>query len=137
MSGHIVIQGRRFEWHECITCGVIFTVPSVVIDQHRTYGGYHCCSNGHQQGWDKNGSEIERVRRERDRLKQKIAEKDDEILEARRATVAETEKVKRLERRAKAGTCPCCKRTFQNMAIHMRKQHPDFAAPTPVLRAVP
>jgi 4-hydroxy-3-methylbut-2-en-1-yl diphosphate synthase IspG/GcpE len=31
-----------------------------------------------------------------------------------------------LAKRAKAGVCPCCNRTFSNMAEHMKKQHADF-----------
>jgi hypothetical protein len=27
----------------------------------------------------------------------------------------------------KHGVCPCCKRTFENLARHMKGQHPTFA----------
>jgi hypothetical protein len=36
--------------------------------------------------------------------------------------------VTKLKKRTSAGTCPCCTRTFANMAEHMKKQHPDFVA---------
>ena len=27
------------------------------------------------------------------------------------------------------GVCPCCTRTFPNLAAHMKTKHPDFGAP--------
>lgn len=44
-----------------------------------------------------------------------------------RAALAEAQ-ARRLKKRAAAGTCPCCKRSFSNMATHMRKQHPAYVA---------
>tara|TARA_Y100000310_G_scaffold338946_1_gene430083 strand:- start:1163 stop:1354 length:192 start_codon:yes stop_codon:yes gene_type:complete len=34
--------------------------------------------------------------------------------------------VTKLKNRAKAGVCPCCNRTFQNLSRHMETKHPDF-----------
>jgi hypothetical protein len=33
----------------------------------------------------------------------------------------------RLRNRAKAGVCPCCKRTVSQLARHMASKHPDFS----------
>lgn len=35
---------------------------------------------------------------------------------------------RKTKERIKAGVCPCCNRTFQNLARHMAGQHPDYAA---------
>ncbi len=123
MSGNIVItiSGQRHVQWQCRTCGVIGTVPEVVWDQQQAEGGFHFCSNGHQWGWTKENSEREQLRRERDRLRQQLAERDDAI-------VAAEKKIKQLNRRAAAGTCPCCQRTFSNMTRHMNNKHPDFVA---------
>lgn len=32
----------------------------------------------------------------------------------------------RIKNRIARGVCPCCKRTFQNLAAHMQTQHPGF-----------
>src|SRR5262245_38136579 len=32
----------------------------------------------------------------------------------------------RQRKRAQAGVCPCCNRTFQQLARHMKSQHPEF-----------
>lgn len=77
--------------------------------------------------------EQEKIRQERDRLRQRLAEKDDYIREERerrehaeRSASAYKGKVTRLKNRAQAGLCPCCNRSFQNLHRHMQTQHPDF-----------
>jgi hypothetical protein len=32
----------------------------------------------------------------------------------------------RAKRRSAAGVCPCCHRTFQQLARHMKTKHPDY-----------
>jgi hypothetical protein len=143
MSEHVMIRGQRYEVHECITCGVVYTCPATVIEHQRAEGGYHTCSNGHSQGWTKGGSESERIRRERDRLKQDAARLEEERREALATANAQCERAdkaeaaaRRLRKRASAGTCPCCKRSFSNMAQHMKKQHPAFGEDKPLLKVV-
>lgn len=36
--------------------------------------------------------------------------------------------VTRLSKRASAGTCPCCNRTFKQLAAHMATKHQTFTA---------
>jgi hypothetical protein len=33
----------------------------------------------------------------------------------------------RIKKRVAAGVCPCCNRTFRDLAKHMEGQHPDYA----------
>ena len=114
----------------CITCGVEYGLPNTLLQHHQDYGGYHHCPNGHQQGWDKDNCGISGVRRERDRLKQRLAQKDDEIqaahADARKTAAAYKGQITKMKKRASAGTCPCCNRTFQNVSTHMKRQHPSF-----------
>jgi hypothetical protein len=122
------VGGREFVFSDCITCGVTYAVPKTMWDKQRQSGGYHHCSNGHSQGWDKTESEDARIRRERDQLKQQNARLEEEasfaLVRAEKAEKA----TKRLKKRASAGTCPCCQRTFSNMAEHMKHQHPQFVS---------
>lgn len=134
----ILLGDQRHEVHNCITCGVIFTIPEALIEQHRKKGGFHSCCNGHQQGWDKSVSEEEKVRRERDRLRQQMAEKDDALAAKDREIISAKGQITKLRKRASAGTCPCCSRSFENMARHMKTKHPTFKAEAekPALRVV-
>lgn len=34
--------------------------------------------------------------------------------------------ITRLKKRIAAGVCPCCRRTFQDLAKHMKGQHPRY-----------
>lgn len=60
----------------------------------------------------------EAQRRERAEQEARISEYQ------RRAAKGQLTKAKK---RIAAGVCPCCNRTFQNLANHMAGQHPDYA----------
>lgn len=128
MSGTVYINGATHEWHTCITCGVIYTGPQALLKNQREKGGYHTCCNGHSQGWSKEQSENEKTRRERDRLKQQLAQRDDEIRAKERQIEAERKKATKAKKRNAAGVCPCCNRTVGQMARHMKTKHPTFIA---------
>lgn len=122
----VLCSGVRCEVSESITCGVVYTVPEVVMDQQRKAGGYHYCPNGHQQGWGKGETENDKIRRERDLLIQRIAQKDDELRDKERLLADERKKAAKVKKRSAHGICPCCNRTVSQMARHMKSKHPDF-----------
>lgn len=92
------------------------------------------CAYGHVQCYITGEPEETKLRRERDRLAQQIAQKDDE-LKAQRAETAFAEareaaqkaNVTKLKKRASAGVCPCCNRTFLALRAHMKNKHPGFS----------
>ena len=134
MNETINIRGQAYVISNCVTCGVVYAVPEVVWNEQYRIGGYHYCSNGHTQGWAKENSETEKLRRERDRLTQRLAEKDDEIRRQRelrensdRSAAAIRGHITRLKNRIGHGVCPCCNRTFRNLQRHMESKHPDLA----------
>lgn len=119
---------------ECLTCGIPYTVPLMVWENNYKKGGTHYCPNGHGQGWSKNECEDAVIRRERDRLKQETARLSDEVKQQREqreaaecSAAAYKGQTTKLKKRAAAGVCPCCNRTFQNLARHMANKHPTFA----------
>ncbi len=122
----IMVSGIRCEVQDCIICGVPYTVPEAVIAEQRKNGGYHSCPNGHSQGWGKGNTEFDRVSRERDRLKQREAQLRDELAEQMAKVEEARKEAARLAKRASVGVCPCCTRTFTNMARHMKTKHPDY-----------
>ncbi len=126
--------------HTRCWCGTPFMVPRSLDESARNSGHTMYCPHGHTMHWKQ--TEADKLRLERDRLKQQIAQKDDEISAKSREAIEQRERASkaekaaaRLKKRASAGTCPCCSRTFQNMAIHMRKQHPEFKE-SPALKIV-
>lgn len=61
-----------------------------------------------------------------DLLKQRLAERDDRINELVYESAVAHAEAERLATRANHGVCPCCKRTFSQLARHMKTKHPDF-----------
>lgn len=108
----------------CGECGIEFRVPQHFYEERRKTGkGWHC-PNGHSRVFRE--SDVDRFRRERDQARQDLARVKDECEEQRRRAERAEAATKKLKKRTSAGTCPCCSRTFQNMATHMKRQHPEF-----------
>jgi len=121
----VLLGGERHVVKQCGNCAVWHTVPEIVYNSYRAEGGFWHCPNGHARGFRKGQDEIEqeKIRAERDRLKQESARLADEILaQQKRADEAE-KKVLQIKRRAAAGVCPCCNRTFLNVQRHMKTKH--------------
>lgn len=119
----------------CYKCKVVFGMPRDLYEValQRREGMQFFCPNGHGQHFISGETEADKLRRERDLLKQRLAQKDDEIQhqrdrreEAERRVSAAKGQVTKLKKRASAGVCPCCNRTFHNMAAHMKTKHPEF-----------
>lgn len=116
----------------CGECGISFHVPETFISERQQKGGSWYCPNGHSRIFRE--TDVQKLEREKVRLAQRIAQKDDEIQEAwdaanqhRRIAAAHKGQVTKLKNRAAAGVCPCCNRSFQNLKRHMDGQHPDYA----------
>jgi hypothetical protein len=123
----------------CCVCKCEIWMPDALYEAAHASRGpsgiwFHC-AYGHRQHFLVGESEEDKLRRERDRLQQRIAEKDDEIARQRQLR-EETERrlsatrgiVTRIKNRVGRGVCPCCNRTFNDLARHMAGKHPDFAA---------
>jgi hypothetical protein len=128
--------GLGFLWIEtCCNCGTVFAmsehVHATALNRREKFQFY--CPNGHEQHYVSGESEADKLRRERDRLRQEAARLNDRIreeseradLEKRRASAAKGQ-VTKMKRRAAAGICPCCNRSFTNLQRHMSSQHPGF-----------
>lgn len=120
---------------QCGTCGVWHGLPKIMFDNCREEGGFWHCPSGHSRGWKEGAQEREAIRRERDLLKQQAAQKDDEIrrlkadkLTAERKADENAAKAVRARKRAAAGVCQCCNRSFVKLAQHMATKHPTFKA---------
>jgi hypothetical protein len=114
---------RELEVHECPVCFITYAAPKRLFEAKCRNGSSFFCPNGHSLSF--HDDENDKLRRERDQLKQQLAEKDDRIDELVAAKYAVITEAKRLARRAHAGTCPHCQRSFANMARHIRHQHPE------------
>jgi len=116
------------------TCGEKFCLASETMTALRRSGQGFKCPWGHPLHFSPGPSEADKLRLERDRLKQDAARLQDRIREEREAREAAERRVSaargqvtRLKNRAANGACPCCNRTFVNLQRHMATKHAGFA----------
>lgn len=109
---------------------------SIYRQSHATF----YCVHGHQGHYPAGKTREQQLEeslanevRARQRAEQKVAEKADEATAAWATATRERNRANgykghatRITKRAKAGVCPCCNRTFVNMARHMATKHPQF-----------
>lgn len=118
----------------CPECGVYFGAPDGFFDNRQKDNRNFWCPNGHVMSYRENM--LDKTRRERDAAKQQLARVEQEKIEAIAAANARTKtaerKTKNAVRRANAGTCQCCHRTFSNMQRHMATKHPEICERLPM-----
>jgi hypothetical protein len=109
----------------CGECGITFGLDSAYrAERRRDHRGFYC-PNGHSRYYPaKSELELERDRTAMLRARLDQAKADAEHTERRRR--GEKAAKTRLQRRVAAGVCPCCQRTFSNLAAHIAGQHPDW-----------
>jgi hypothetical protein len=107
---------------ECITCGVRFGIPQGLVDRRRENHQEFFCPNGHSMYYS-GLSEAEKLRAELKRKEQELADQVQEKLWAQQ----DIEKLQKKLKRVHKGTCPCCKRSFQDLKRHMETKHPELA----------
>lgn len=122
-------------WLKCYHCKVEFGLHDETERQLRMSSANFHCPYGHVQHFPKGETEADKLRRERDRLKQNEAwyEQRNRELRAeaeseRRRAAAARGQVTKLKNRAAAGLCPCCNRSFVNLQRHMATKHAAFRA---------
>ncbi len=119
-----------------INCGECGGVYAIAQRYHQTCyeegSAWNCpyCKVG--WGFACNNGENDRLRRQ---LKAALSAEQRERAahDQTRSALEHTERRRRAEKAAKtrvrnrvaAGVCPCCNRTFQNLARHMQSQHPE------------
>lgn len=122
-----------FETVTCCECGFQFAVPADVHQQWRRTGeSFHCPKGQHSLRYgvsenDRLRSELEAERRRKEAaLSRENEERARREATERKLSAARGQNTK-LRKRAAGGACPCCNRTFVQLARHMATKHPDFA----------
>ena len=112
-------------------CGIHYAVPSefyeMIQRQHRdgrTQSTIYC-PIGHT--WEFSGKGEAEILREKLAEEQRRRKAARDLLAAEERSHAATRgHLTRQKKRVAAGVCPCCSRTFQQLARHMASKHPDF-----------
>ena len=122
---------QTFTIIDCCCCGAPFGVLDIAQAEWRRTGQLFYCPAGHGQQYKE--TETDRIRAALSKseedlaLEKRYAARLEADLNAADATVKKTKReLSTLKRRAKAGVCPCCNRTFIALGRHMRSKHPEF-----------
>ena len=120
---------------ECGGCGWVYAIPRLMHQEAQERGLRWRCPN-RQCSWESVGfseTELQRLRKETERAKnaQKWAEEctaraRKEARSAIASAVATRGHMTRIKKRVGNGVCPCCKRTFRDLARHMTGKHPTW-----------
>lgn len=108
----------------CGTCGIPYAVPADWIKQRRSESGDIHCPNGCRRTWSE--SDADRLRKQLEARERELREAKCDALNKQHALELERQAKAQLERklhRVSKGVCPCCKRSFQNLARHMATKH--------------
>lgn len=132
------------QWEKCWKCKADMWLPSALYEAAQAARGKisFYCAYGHGQIYAEGEAEETKLRRERDQLKQEQARLLDNLNASERnrqraeLTAIEAQASERkakktlvsLKKRAAAGVCPCCNRTFSALAQHVATKHPTFRA---------
>ena len=125
MTDYAINTRIEFTKIHCGNCGGHYMIDERVrAIAYQTAGDWNCpyC----QVRWGYEESEAQRLQKKLDRergLRRQEVERREHTERQLRAQKGENTK---LRKRVKAGVCPCCNRTFRQLALHMKRMHPEY-----------
>lgn len=136
-------MNKNGHWTTCWKCKVEYYIPPALYTAARASHKISIyCPYGHSGVFHEGPTEEDRLRQERDRLKQQTAMLNDHLRIERenhsatgRQLSAQKGVVTRIKNRVGHGVCPCCSRNFQNLKRHMSNKHPAYAKSDIILEA--
>lgn len=113
-------------------CGVVFAIGDLFRARRNSDGRNFYCPNGHTMSYGE--SDADRLRQQLANTQGKLSRAEgtithlrDQAGAAERSARAQRAANTRLRKRVANGVCPCCRRTFADLARHMSGQHPDYS----------
>lgn len=103
-------------------CGVVFAFPTDLYERLTNTGETFHCPFGHQQHFTDSASDAAKLRAAQARETALRDQLTAAVHDAENTRVA----LLRDRQRFANGVCPCCNRSFENVARHMRGEHPDY-----------
>lgn len=119
----------------CYKCEVPFAIPQRLKKHFKDSQQTFYCPNGHDQAYVKSSLQIaeEKAAKEKAALewRLKYAEETKEYWasqykEQRKKIISIKGQKTKLMNRIKNGVCPCCNRSFGNLANHIKSKHPEL-----------
>ncbi len=129
------VENLSLTTETCCKCHVTFAMPTSWRDHYLKTRDSFYCPAGHSQHYTAE-TEEERLKRQVAQLQTRVERQEayevtlrqsNQHLRNSRATVRGH--LTRVCNRVKNGVCPCCNRTFSNLASHMHTKHPTYQEP--------
>jgi hypothetical protein len=122
------IQGEiiDFTMLECGGCGIPFFVPTKWKNNKVSTHGSFNCPNGCDRQFCGETKE-EKLQRELEQVKQQRLREQEELQNKWLDEMGRANKLEKQLKKVHKGTCPCCKRSFENLKRHMETKHPELA----------
>lgn len=111
--------------HECTNCGVVYGVSEDYEDRRRQDHKSFYCPNGHSQYYPQKSRE-ERLKAQLEATSSQLSRTQSRLEVTRRQKAAAKGQLTKTKRRIANGVCPCCNRTFADLAAHMNCKHPEY-----------
>lgn len=127
MSAFALNVPVNFEEVNCGECGGIYAINARYHSQKREKGGGWTCPYC-KTSWGFFGkTPVEKAREELEAEKQRHRATLARVNEAEAVAEKLRKDAARAKKRAHAGLCPCCNRTFVNLQRHMATKHAEVA----------
>jgi hypothetical protein len=114
----------------CCECGTVFAMERTLNKNCHRIGKKQMfyCPNGHGQYYTQSTeAKIKELQEQLERAQNNSRWWKGEA-EAKARSLAATKGVlTKTKKRIQNGVCPCCNRSFENLARHMHNQHPEYA----------
>lgn len=123
-------QYINFSIIRCYKCCIPFAVPSNYKEHLRESQESFYCPNGHSQAYCESSADILKKKLEKEKENNVIAQRAIENLQTLYRNKSIENKrtrtmLKNTKKRITNGVCPCCNRTFENLAEHFKTKHPE------------
>ena len=109
-------------------CGIALAIPANLFRVAQDEGKSVYCPLGHTFSYGNTyKQQLEKAQERISDERRRHSATRDLLAHEERSHAATRGHLTRTKKRVSAGVCPCCNRTFQNLARHMAGQHPDYS----------
>lgn len=116
----------------CGGCGITFAFPGNIVRARQRDHKTFYCPNGCPRAFngesdlDALKKQLKAERQAVDQLRAEVTHQRDQREATERSLRATRGALTRTKNRIANGICPCCHRTFQDLAEHMQNKHPSY-----------
>lgn len=115
------------------SCDAIIIMPAGIYNDFRESGDFWYCYRGHRQHFVTGETEEAKLKRQLEaantlasRVQKEKEWKEVELQHEKNSNRTLKGHITRVKNRVKAGLCPCCNRSFEDLGRHMKGQHPEY-----------